>query len=161
MCPSCLRGSLHIHITECNITDTERSDRVIRPRRGRDMTTVLVVDDDPDVCDLITYKLRKSGYEVRRAMDGDEAIESVAARVPDIVLLDVMMPGLTGLEVLERWRAEPGTATLPVIMLTAKAQETDVEIGFALGADDYIVKPFSPRDLARRVAAVVARGQMA
>jgi DNA-binding response OmpR family regulator len=123
------------------------------------MTTVLVVDDDPDVCDLVTYKLRKSGYDVRRAMDGDEAIKSVAAQVPDLVLLDVMMPGISGLEVLERWRSEPGTATLPVIMLTAKAQEADVEIGFALGADDYVMKPFSPRELTRRVAAVLARSE--
>jgi two-component system response regulator MtrA len=121
------------------------------------MTTVLVVDDDPDVCDLVTFKLRKSGYEVRRATDGDEARSAVAAELPDIVLLDVMMPGPTGLEVLEGWRSEPGTANLPVILLTALAQESDVERGFALGADDYIVKPFSPRELARRVAAVVAR----
>jgi DNA-binding response OmpR family regulator len=119
------------------------------------MTTVLVVDDDPDVCDLVTFKLRKSGYEVRRATDGDEARSAVAAELPDIVLLDVMMPGPTGLEVLEGWRSEPGTANLPVILLTALAQESDVERGFALGADDYIVKPFSPRELARRV--VVAR----
>jgi two-component system, OmpR family, response regulator MtrA len=121
------------------------------------MTTVLVVDDDPDVCDLVTFKLRKSGYEVRRATDGEEARSAVAAELPDIVLLDVMMPGPTGLEVLEGWRSEPGTASLPVILLTALAQESDVERGFALGADDYIVKPFSPRELARRVAAVVAR----
>ncbi len=121
------------------------------------MTTVLVVDDDPDVCDLITFKLRKSGYEVRRATDGDEALQAVAQRLPDLVLLDIMMPGPSGLEVLERWRGQPGTATLPVILLTARAQESDVEIGFALGADDYILKPFSPRELARRVAAVLAR----
>ncbi|MDX6390339.1 MAG: two-component system, OmpR family, alkaline phosphatase synthesis response regulator PhoP [Streptosporangiaceae bacterium] len=121
------------------------------------MTTVLVVDDDPDVCDLVTFKLQKSGYEVRRATDGDEALSAVAAELPDIVLLDVMMPGPSGLEVLERWRASPGTANLPVILLTARAQQSDVETGFALGADDYILKPFSPRELARRVAAVLAR----
>lgn len=121
------------------------------------MTTVLVVDDDPDVCDLVIYKLRKSGYEVRSAADGDEALRAVAAELPDLVLLDVMMPGPSGLEVLGRWRAAPETATLPVILLTALAQESDVETGFALGADDYILKPFSPRELARRVAAVVAR----
>jgi DNA-binding response OmpR family regulator len=116
------------------------------------MTTVLVVDDDPDVCDLVAYKLRKSGYEVRSATDGDEAISAVAEQLPDLVLLDIMMPGPSGLEVLERWRADPATATLPVILLTARAQESDVETGFALGAE-----PFSPRELARRVAAVIAR----
>ncbi len=121
------------------------------------MTRVLVVDDDPDVCDLVTYKLRKSGYEVRTATDGEQARSAVAEELPDLVLLDVMMPGPSGLEVLEQWRAEPGTAVMPVILLTALAQESDVERGFALGADDYIMKPFSPRELARRVAAVLAR----
>jgi two-component system, OmpR family, response regulator MtrA len=124
---------------------------------GRDMTTVLVVDDDPDVCDLVAYKLRKSGYEVRCATDGDEAVSAVAERLPDLVLLDVMLPGPSGLEVLQRWRAEPETAVLPVILLTARTQEGDMETGLALGADDYIVKPFSPRELARRVASVIAR----
>jgi two-component system, OmpR family, response regulator MtrA len=77
--------------------------------------------------------------------------------VPDLVLLDIMMPGISGLEVLERWRADPATAAIPVVMLTAKAQENDVERGFQLGADDYVVKPFSPRELVRRVTAVLSR----
>jgi DNA-binding response OmpR family regulator len=125
------------------------------------MTSVLVVDDDPDVCDLVTYKLEQSGFDVRRASDGDSALLAVAEMVPDLVLLDVMMPGLSGLEVLERWRAQEVTAALPVILLTAKAQENDVERGFELGADDYVVKPFSPRELVRRVTAVIARRQSA
>jgi DNA-binding response OmpR family regulator len=125
------------------------------------MTSVLVVDDDPDVCDLVTYKLEQSGFEVRRASDGDGALREVARRVPDLVLLDIMMPGLSGLEVLERWRSDPVTAAIPVVMLTAKAQENDVERGFQLGADDYVVKPFSPRELVRRVTAVLSRRQSA
>jgi DNA-binding response OmpR family regulator len=125
------------------------------------MTSVLVVDDDPDVCDLVTYKLEQSGFEVRRASDGDGALREVARRVPDLVLLDIMMPGLSGLEVLERWRSDPATAAIPVVMLTAKAQENDVERGFQLGADDYVVKPFSPRELVRRVTAVLSRRQSA
>jgi DNA-binding response OmpR family regulator len=125
------------------------------------MTSVLVVDDDPDVCDLVTYKLEQSGFEVRRAADGDGALREVARRVPDLVLLDIMMPGISGLEVLERWRADPATAAIPVVMLTAKAQENDVERGFQLGADDYVVKPFSPRELVRRVTAVLSRRQSA
>lgn len=125
------------------------------------MTSVLVVDDDPDVCDLVTYKLEQSGFDVRRASDGEQALREVAAQVPDLVLLDIMMPGMSGLEVLERWRAASETARLPVIMLTAKAQESDVERGFELGADDYVIKPFSPRELARRVAAVLSRRQSA
>jgi DNA-binding response OmpR family regulator len=125
------------------------------------MTSVLVVDDDPDVCDLVTYKLEQSGFEVRRAADGDGALREVSRRVPDLVLLDIMMPGISGLEVLERWRADPVTAGIPVVMLTAKAQENDVERGFQLGADDYVVKPFSPRELVRRVTAVLSRRQSA
>lgn len=123
------------------------------------MTSVLVVDDDPDVCDLVAYKLVQSGFDVRRASDGEQALREVAGEIPDLVLLDIMMPGTTGLQVLERWRAEPATARLPVILLTAKAQEGDVERGFELGADDYVVKPFSPRELVRRVTAVISRRQ--
>ncbi|HUZ39643.1 MAG TPA: response regulator [Streptosporangiaceae bacterium] len=125
------------------------------------MTSVLVVDDDPDVCDLVRYKLEQSGFDVRRASDGDQALREVDAEVPDLVLLDIMMPGMSGLEVLERWRANGATEKLPVIMLTAKAQENDVERGFELGADDYVIKPFSPRELARRVTAVLSRRQSA
>ncbi|HEY6277517.1 MAG TPA: response regulator [Streptosporangiaceae bacterium] len=125
------------------------------------MTTVLVVDDDPDVCDLVRYKLEQSGFDVRRASDGDQALREVAAEVPDLVLLDIMMPGMSGLEVLEHWRADGATEKLPVIMLTAKAQENDVERGFELGADDYVIKPFSPRELARRVSAVLSRRETA
>ena len=123
------------------------------------MTSVLVVDDDPDVCDLVTYKLEQSGFDVRRASDGDAALREVAKKVPDLVLLDVMMPGVSGLEVLVRWRSNEATAGMPVIMLTAKAQENDVERGFELGADDYVIKPFSPRELVRRVTAVLSRRQ--
>jgi two-component system, OmpR family, phosphate regulon response regulator PhoB len=125
------------------------------------MTSVLVVDDDPDVCDLVRYKLEQSGFDVRRASDGDQALREVDAEIPDLVLLDIMMPGMSGLEVLERWRANGATEKLPVIMLTAKAQENDVERGFELGADDYVIKPFSPRELARRVTAVLSRRQSA
>jgi DNA-binding response OmpR family regulator len=125
------------------------------------MTSVLVVDDDPDVCDLVRYKLEQSGFHVRRASDGDQALREVEAEIPDLVLLDIMMPGMSGLEVLERWRANGATEKLPVIMLTAKAQENDVERGFELGADDYVIKPFSPRELARRVTAVLSRRQSA
>jgi two-component system, OmpR family, response regulator MtrA len=123
------------------------------------MASVLVVDDDPDVCDLVTYKLEQSGFDVRRASDGDGALREVAKQIPDLVLLDIMMPGISGLEVLQRWRGSAATAAMPVIMLTAKAQENDVERGFELGADDYVVKPFSPRELARRVTAVMSRRQ--
>ena len=119
------------------------------------MTTVLVVDDEAEVRDLVQYTLED--YDLRSASNGDEALSEVAANLPDVVILDIMMPGTTGLQVLELWRADPVTAQLPVILLSAKAQETDVDRGFQLGADDYVTKPFSPMELARRVDAVIAR----
>ncbi len=122
---------------------------------GPQMTRVLVVDDDAVVRTVVAHSL--AGYEVRMASSGEEGLREAAEFQPDLVLLDVVMPGLSGLEVLERLRADPGTARLPVIMLTAEAQESDVERGFELGADDYVVKPFSRRVLARRVDAVLSR----
>ncbi len=119
------------------------------------MTRVLVVDDDAVVRTVVAHSL--AGYEVRMASSGEEGLREAAEFQPDLVLLDVVMPGLSGLEVLERLRADPGTARLPVIMLTAEAQESDVERGFELGADDYVVKPFSRRVLVRRVDAVLSR----
>ena len=121
------------------------------------MSTALVVDDDPDIRSLVARKLEQSGFEVRQATNGEEALASVAAGVPDIVLLDIMMPGVSGLEALERWRAAPATADLPVLLLTAKSQEADVERAFEFGADDYIIKPFSPKELVRRVNAILMR----
>jgi DNA-binding response OmpR family regulator len=123
------------------------------------MTTVLVVDDDPDTRDLIIYKLERSEFTARAAIDGEAALKEVAREVPGLVILDIMMPGLSGLDVLEQWRAAPSTSRLPVILLSGKTQEEDVDRGFALGADDYLVKPFSPRELVRRVNAVLARSR--
>jgi two-component system phosphate regulon response regulator PhoB len=117
--------------------------------------SVLVVDDEPDIRDLISYTLEDC--DVRVASNGDQALREVARQLPDVVILDIMMPGMSGLRVLELWRADPVTAYLPVILLTAKAQEAAVDRGFALGANDYVVKPFSPTELARRVAALTAR----
>ena len=120
------------------------------------MSRIVVVDDDPDVRGLIEYMLVESGHEVTAFADGDEALRSMAAADPQIVLLDVMMPGLSGLEVLTRLRADVATKDLPVIMLTAKAQDADVDLGLALGADGYMVKPFSPRELVARIDARLA-----
>jgi two-component system response regulator MtrA len=125
------------------------------------VTYVLVVDDDPVLCELVSYELEQWGFDVRQAADADEAWREVAARVPDLVLLDVVMPGDSGLDLLERWRGNPATAAMPVIMLSAKAREHDVERGFELGADDYVIKPFSPREVARRATAITSRRQSA
>ena len=121
------------------------------------MTTVLVADDDSDIRDLVAFKLGQAGYTVLSVGDGLAALEAARTHQPDLVVLDLMMPGLSGLDVCAQLRRSPQTASLPVIMLTAKAQEQDVTAGFATGADDYVVKPFSPRELVSRVQAVLAR----
>jgi len=120
------------------------------------VTRILVVDDDELVRDVVVARLTAEGYEVRTAEDGEAGLAAALADPPDLVILDSMMPKLAGPEVCRRLRDEPSTTALPVIMLTARSQEADVQHGFAAGADDYIVKPFSPRELTSRVQAVLA-----
>ncbi len=117
------------------------------------MSLICIVDDDPDVRDLVEYKLVQNGHDVLCATNGQDALRLVLEAMPELVLLDVMMPGISGFDVLERLRAEACTRELPIIMLTAKAQEADAERGFTLGANDYVLKPFSPRELMSRVSA--------
>ncbi len=123
------------------------------------MTAVLVVDDDPDIRDLVAFKLGQAGYEVETAADGASALAAVAASRPDVAVLDVTMPGMSGIDVCRTLRSDPATASVLVVMLTARAQEGDVEEGFGAGADDYVVKPFSPRELVSRVDALLARAR--
>jgi DNA-binding response OmpR family regulator len=118
---------------------------------------VLVADDDPDILDLVRYRLERSGYAVATADSGTEAVRLAGELSPALAVLDVMMPGLTGFDVTRRLREDPHTAGIPVILLTARAQEADVQEGFAAGADDYLRKPFSPRELSARVQAVLGR----
>lgn len=125
--------------------------------RTSDTPLVLVADDDPDVLDLVRYRLERSGYAVATAVDGAEAVRLADELSPALAVLDVMMPCLNGYEVTRRLRENPATAGIPVILLTAKAQEADVQEGFDAGADDYIRKPFSPRELSARVQAVLGR----
>jgi DNA-binding response OmpR family regulator len=120
---------------------------------------VLVADDDADIRELVVFKLESAGFEVVSVADGRAALDAALADPFDLVVLDLMMPRLTGLEVCAELRRSSGTETLPVILLTARAQEADITRGFALGADDYVVKPFSPRELLSRVQAVLARGR--
>ncbi len=119
--------------------------------------TVLVADDEPDVRELVTYRLRRSGYEVVEAGDGQEALELALERLPALAVLDVMMPKLDGYELTRRLRAEETTSNMPVILLTARAQEADIARGFEAGADDYLRKPFNPDELVARVRAVLVR----
>jgi DNA-binding response OmpR family regulator len=118
---------------------------------------VLVADDDPDIRSLVVLRLERSGYEVVAAGDGEEALATALERNPDLALLDVMMPKLDGYEVTERLRREEATRHLPVILLTARVQETDIARGLEAGADEYVKKPFSPTELRARVQAVLGR----
>ncbi|MBG0563703.1 response regulator transcription factor [Actinoplanes aureus] len=121
------------------------------------MTTVLVADDDADIRDLVAFKLEQAGLEVVTVSDGQSAVETARERRPDLAVLDVSMPGLSGIDVCRMLRAEPTTAGMLIIMLTARVQEQDVEGGFRAGADDYVTKPFSPRELVSRIQALLSR----
>jgi len=115
--------------------------------------SVLVVDDERDLVDILAFNLRREQYEVAVAYDGEKALEAARRDPPDLMILDLMLPGIGGLEVCRRLRAEPRTAKVPVIMLTAKGEETDAVVGLAQGADDYVRKPFGVKELMARVAA--------
>jgi DNA-binding response OmpR family regulator len=121
------------------------------------MTRVLVVDDEPVLVDTIRYNLRREGYEVQVASDGNEALKLAQAASPDLVVLDLMLPGIDGLEVCRQLRRE---STVPILMLTAKDDEVDKIVGLEVGADDYMTKPFSMRELLARVRAMLRRSRM-
>jgi DNA-binding response OmpR family regulator len=123
------------------------------------MSTILVADDDRDILDLVAFKLGAAGHELITATDGATALTEARRVVPDIIVLDVAMPGMSGLDVCRELRADNVTTAIPVILLTARGQESDVEAGFNVGADDYIVKPFSPRELQSRVSALLSRAR--
>jgi DNA-binding response OmpR family regulator len=116
---------------------------------------VLVADDDPDILALVRFRLERDGYEVISAPDGETALDLAMARTPDLAVLDVMMPRLDGYEVTRRLREHGPTTTIPIILLTARVQEPDLERGFEAGADDYVTKPFSPQALGERVQAAL------
>jgi phosphate regulon transcriptional regulator PhoB len=121
---------------------------------------ILVVDDEKDIVDLITYNLEKEGFTAMKAYDGEDAIEVVKSQKPDLVVLDLMLPGMRGLEVCRFIRRNRETESHPVIMLTAKGDHVDRIVGFELGADDYITKPFNVRELIARVRAVLRRAEV-
>ncbi len=121
--------------------------------------TILIVEDEKDIVKMLDYNLKKEGYKVIVADDGEDALDLAKSKSPDLILLDLMLPGLDGLEVCKELKNERKTRPIPVIMLTAKAQESDKVIGLELGADDYVTKPFSPRELIARIKAVLRRGK--
>ena len=117
------------------------------------------MDDEPEAVELVEFNLKQAGYAVITAADGAEALRKVRAQLPDLIVLDVMLPEMDGFEICKALRLEPATARTPILMLTAKAAEIDRVLGLELGADDYLTKPFSPRELLLRIKKILARGQ--
>jgi DNA-binding response OmpR family regulator len=122
---------------------------------------ILVVDDEPEAVELVEFNLRQTGFEVVTAADGAEALRKARKTTPNLIVLDLMLPELDGLEVCKLLRRDPATAGIPIVMVTAKAAELDRILGLELGADDYITKPFSPRELVLRVKNILQRGRPA
>src|SRR5262245_1735667 len=134
-----------------------------RPRPARmpktSRTTILVVDDEPEIRDLVTYNLTREGYRVLAEADGESGLERVFRSAPDLVVLDLLLPKMNGLDVLQAIRGEPRTRALPILVLTARGTEMDKLVGFERGADDYLTKPFSPKELVARVGAILRRSR--
>ncbi|MGC9941737.1 MAG: response regulator transcription factor [Verrucomicrobiota bacterium] len=120
---------------------------------------ILVVDDEPEAVELLEFNLKQAGYAVTTAGDGAEALKKARTQTPDMIVLDVMLPEMDGFEICKSLRLDSTTAKIPIIMLTAKAAEIDRVLGLELGADDYLTKPFSPRELLLRIKKILARGQ--
>jgi two-component system, OmpR family, phosphate regulon response regulator PhoB len=124
---------------------------------ARDIPLVVAADDDPDILNLLTLRLDRAGYEVLTARDGEQALALASERSPDLILLDVSMPKLTGLDVARRLRELPATATTPIVLLTARASESDRAAGYEAGATAYLTKPFSPQELSAQVGQLLGR----
>jgi len=122
---------------------------------------VLIVEDEPDIRELLVFHLEREGYHVTKSKSGAEAVRLAHASPPDLVLLDLMLPEMDGLEVCRRLRRDPVTQAIPIVMLTARGDEVDRVLGLEMGADDYVVKPFSPRELIARIRAVLRRARPA
>jgi phosphate regulon transcriptional regulator PhoB len=118
---------------------------------------ILIVEDEKDIVKMLEYNLNKEGFKTISCHDGEDALDSANSEHPDLVILDLMLPGMDGLEVCKELKANSKTASIPIIMLTAKSQESDKIVGLELGADDYMIKPFSPRELVARIKAVLRR----
>jgi two-component system phosphate regulon response regulator PhoB len=120
---------------------------------------ILIVDDEPDIVEVLEYNLRQAGFTVVTVRDGATAMAEVRRQRPDLILLDVMLPDLSGTEICKRLRRDPATETVPIVMITALGNEIDRVVGLEVGADDYVVKPFSPRELVLRINAILRRAQ--
>jgi len=131
-------------------------------RMGENMKreTIVAIEDEPDLLEVVRYNLAREGYEVLSAEDGLEGLDVIEKSHPDLVLLDLMLPGMDGVEICRRVKFDPETRSIPVIIVSAKGEESDVVLGLEMGADDYVAKPFSPRELVARVKAVLRRGDL-
>ena len=118
---------------------------------------ILIVDDEPDALELVAFNLKSSGFEVTTALDAEDALNKARAHSPALIVLDLMLPGMSGMEVCKVLKRDPATAQIPILMLTAKAAEIDRVLGLELGADDYVTKPFSPRELVLRIKNLLRR----
>jgi two-component system phosphate regulon response regulator PhoB len=118
---------------------------------------ILVVEDEEDILELVSFNLKKEGYQVKGVTSGEEGLEEVRRKIPSLIILDLMLPGVDGFDVCKSLKGDPTTKAIPVIMLTARSDEADIVIGLELGADDYLTKPFSPRELIARVRAILRR----
>ena len=123
------------------------------------MKTILVVDDEEDIVELVSYNLKKEGFAVDAAYDGETALKMVRSGPYDLIILDLMLPGVQGLELCRMIRNDPSIADTPIVMLTAKGEEVDKVLGLEIGADDYMIKPFSPRELVARIKAILRRSE--
>ncbi|RKZ11886.1 DNA-binding response regulator [bacterium] len=121
---------------------------------------IIAIEDEPDILEIVRYNLEKESYEFHGETDGEEGLNLVRRELPDLVLLDVMLPGIDGLEICRRLKYEAATREIPVIMVTARSEESDIVLGLEVGADDYLTKPFGPRELVARVRAVLRRGKV-
>ncbi len=133
--------------------------RTPRPAPTMAKESILIIEDDPDIVELVQYNLEREGFRVVAALDGEHGLKEAMQRKPALVLLDLMLPGIDGLEVCRLLKQREETSGSAVIMLTAKGEESDVVLGLELGADDYVTKPFSPKELVARVRAVLRRGK--
>ena len=121
---------------------------------------ILVIEDEPDILEVMQYNLEREGYKVVACRNGEQGLSRIRTDNPDIVILDLMLPGMDGVEVCRQVKSDPVTRAIPIIMVTAKAEESDIVLGLGIGADDYIGKPFSPRELIARVKVVLRRGPL-
>ena len=123
-------------------------------------TKIVIVEDEPDILEILTYNLERENFKVQSSLDGLVGLKLIQRELPALIILDLMLPSIDGLEICQHLKKDPRTSGIPIVMLTAKGEESDIILGLGIGADDYITKPFSPRELIARVKAILRRGSL-